>query len=649
MIRRAANKRRSGIALSIERTTMYDEVIDLLKAHEYFRGVSDAILGEIARFGTITNYEPAAVVHQLNDPLTTICFVLRGRLKTVRVDSRGNEHLFQMFERGDQYGMMLGGLGEPIPLRIFALEPSTVLTLDHEKSLELTLLYPELRRQWLQSYARSLRRRFLEPAAAQAPKVLAILHQSPATRNLAQKIIGRLQGLGEAVAVLSDAESWRSMPGLGFRSLSDDDRLIEVAEIRRQIVEWDQAKRIVVDITAAHKLDWAVLLRPADCALVFIRPNEIAPAIERLRGLEIASRGWRDKIAIVWVLEEGSGVVPVVPELQDFTSREFKICESPLPHPWGKVHSASMERLIHYLRGIKIGVALGGGAARGMAHLGVLNALDQNGIVVDMIAGTSVGAMTGVLYSAGLDCAYLASAFAADLNPPWIFRQLPSGGYWYLLYNYRTGQFDTKLRKYLRDWKLEQLAVPCLAVTADLVSGQAVVRNQGDAVQAILESINLPMLSAPICRNGQALVDGGVMNNIPADVLTSQGCNFVIAVSVTAKIARQFGANKPDTPTLSMRIPSSVQTLLRTLEVQNFSLNAIGVRPAEIVIEPEVVDFDLSEFMRARELFAVGEQAALVQVAKIQQLLARLDPTLFRLDPAILPTACETIPELQSA
>jgi hypothetical protein len=140
------------------------------------------------------------------------------------------------------------------------------------------------------------------------------------------------------------------MPGLGFRSLFDGDRLIEVAEIRRQIAEWDQAKRIVVDITAAQNLDWAVLLRPADCALVFIRPREISSAIERLRALNLASQGWRDKIAIVWVLEEGSSVAPVVPELRDFASREFKICESPLPHPWGKVHSASMERLVHYLR-----------------------------------------------------------------------------------------------------------------------------------------------------------------------------------------------------------------------------------------------------------------------------------------------------------
>jgi NTE family protein len=610
---------------------MYDDFMNLVQKHEYFRGISDAILGEIASFAKVTNYDAAAVIHQFNDPLTSICFILRGRLKAVRVDSHGDEHLFQIFERGDQYGMMLGGLGESIPVRIFALEPSTILSLDYEKAMELTLLHPDLRRQWLQTYAHSLRRHFFEPASARTPKLLATIHESPATRNLAQAIIGRLQGLGEAVSVLSDTDSWRSIPNVRFRSLFDSDRLIESAEISRQIAAWNQASRIVLDVTAGQNLDWAKVVGGAGCVLVFVRPREIGPALERLRALELASPAWRDKISIVWLLEEGSSVAPVVPELHDFASREFKICESPLPHPWGKVHSCSMERLVHYLRGVRIGVALGGGAARGMAHLGVLNALDQHGIVVDTIAGTSVGAMTGVMYSAGLDCAYLSNAFATDLKLPWIFRQLPSGGYLYLLYKYRRGQWDPMLRKYLHDWKLEQLAVPCLTVTADLVSGQAVVRDHGDAAHAILESINLPVLSAPICRNGQALIDGGVMNNIPADVLTSQGCNLVIAVSVTTKIATQFGANKPDTPTPSMRIPSSLQTMLRTLEVQNVSLNAIGVQPAEVVIAPEVADFDLSEFMRAKELFAIGEQAALVQIPKIQQLLARLDPVLFRL------------------
>jgi predicted acylesterase/phospholipase RssA len=95
------------------------------------------------------------------------------------------------------------------------------------------------------------------------------------------------------------------------------------------------------------------------------------------------------------------------------------------------------------------------------------------------------------------------------------------------------------------------------AVTVDLVTGKPVDRDRGDAVHAILESINLPVLSAPICRHGQALVDGGLVNNIPADVLVSRGCNFVIAVSVTAKMEHEFARNRPDTPSEKMRSPST--------------------------------------------------------------------------------------------
>ena len=185
------------------------------------------------------------------------------------------------------------------------------------------------------------------------------------------------------------------------------------------------------------------------------------------------------------------------------------------------------------------------------------------------------------------------------------------------------------LRKYLHDWRLEQLAVPCLSVTVDLVSGNSVVRERGDAVHAILESINLPVLSVPIVRNGQALIDGGLVNNIPADVLVSMGCNFVIAVSVTAKMETKFCDITPEKPTLSGTKPGIVPTLLRSLLVQNHSLNAFGVQPADVVIEPDVTGFDLTEFMRAKELAAIGEAAALEQIPKIQQLLARLDPQLF--------------------
>src|SRR5262249_41295371 len=156
-----------------------------------------------------------------------------------------------------------------------------------------------------------------------------------------------------------------------------------------------------------------------------------------------------------------------------------------------------------------------------------------------------------------------------------------------------------------------QLCTPCFSVTVDLVSGDSVVRDRGDATHAILESINLPVLSLPIVREGQALIDGGLVNNIPADVLVSMGCNFVIAVSVTAKMEKRFGRITPGTVNSNNKRPGTIPTILRSLLVQNYSLNAIGVQPADVVIAPDVTGIEPTEFMRAKELAAIGEAAAL--------------------------------------
>jgi predicted acylesterase/phospholipase RssA/CRP-like cAMP-binding protein len=610
---------------------MGDDILPLLKVHEYFRGVSDEALQEVVRYGRVTHHPAGSVVHEANVLLTTVGFVLRGRLKAVRIDARGTESFFRMIERGEQFGMMVGALDEPVPIRVVALETTSLLTLDYEQAMELTLTLPDLRRLWLKTYARSLRKEFLGAAPKQAPMMLALIHESPATRWAAERLVDRLRDVGEKLAVFSDSDQWRGSPNVRFRSFHHNGRELETEEIRQQVVGWQDANRVLFDIQAGRKPERTVqAMNLVDRAVYFVPAAASDAAIRRLQALDVPGRGWRDKTSVAWLLESGRPVAPFVPNLRDFVSRDYKIAETPPPWPSGRALAAGLERLVHDLRGVRIGVALGGGAARGMAHLGVLKALEQNGIVVDMIAGTSAGAMTGVLYGSGLDADYLANQFSTDLRPSWVFRHLPRGDQWYLLYKYRRGHFDPMLRKYLDDRKLEQLTIPSFSVTVDLVSGQSVVRERGDAVHAILESINLPVLSVPICSNHEALIDGGLVNNIPADVLVAMGCNFVIAVSVTAKMEKQFCDITPETPTPPRKKPTIVQTLLRSLLVQNHSLNAMGVRPADVVVEPDVTGFDLTEFMRAKELAAIGEAAALEQIPNIQQLLTRLDPQLFR-------------------
>ena len=287
------------------------------------------------------------------------------------------------------------------------------------------------------------------------------------------------------------------------------------------------------------------------------------------------------------------------------------------------------ERIVHHLRGIQIGLALGGGAARGMAHLGVLKALEQHGIYIDMLAGTSAGAMTGSLYAAGLDPDYIAHCFKTDLQPSWFFRQLPGGGYWYLLYKYRRNQFDSMLRKYLGRARMEQLILPMFTISVDLVEGEPLVREVGDATIGVLESINLPPLSLPIIGSGQALVDGGLLNNIPANVLVAKGCNFVIASTVTAKLEKDFVGIRSKGRSRSSRFFSTIQVIMRQTMIQGYNMNSVGVQPADFVVAPDVTSFDISEFTRADEMARIGEATTNATVAKLRKMLSKLDPKLF--------------------
>jgi CRP-like cAMP-binding protein len=191
---------------------MNDDIMPLLKVHDYFRGIPDQAMQEVLQDARVSHYGTGDVVHEADTLVTTIGFVLRGRLKAVRVDARGTESLFRMIERGQQFGMMIGALTEPVPIRVVALEPSTILHLDYEQALDLTFRYPEMRRLWLTTFAESVRKHFFGVAAKRAPAILALIHETPATRPVSEQLAGRLFEAGEKLRVFSDADEWRSLP-----------------------------------------------------------------------------------------------------------------------------------------------------------------------------------------------------------------------------------------------------------------------------------------------------------------------------------------------------------------------------------------------------------------------------------------------------
>jgi NTE family protein len=595
-----------------------------LRRLDWAKGLSDETFTAITSTAEWLEFRAGDVVIEVESEVTHVCFVITGRMQATLYDLLGKEIQKDTFVRGSVIGLFGVGLSDRSHLRVQANEPSAAIRLTVSDLLQLTAKHEDFQLAMFRLGANIFKRyvlgvdRFLPQ-----PSVVGIVHHTEASRPLVGRLARRLRDLDESPCIAGDDERWKPDGDIPFRLL--------VGDVRQSIPkDWASHRRLLVDVRADHSPEAMMrFLNYVDIALWCIRPQDTRAAVHLLQGLEKSIPRWRDKIRIVWLLDANAPIVPYVQELYELADRDFKLTFDAPRANQGTLLQHGFERIVHHLRGIQIGLALGGGSARGMAHLGVLKALEEHGIYIDMLAGTSAGALTGTVYAAGLDPDYIAQCFKTDLRPSWFFRHLPGGGYWYLLYKYRRNQFDSMLRKYLDRDRMEQLILPMLAISVDLVEGEPLVREVGDATSNVLESINLPPLSLPIIRSGQALVDGGLLNNIPANVLVAKGCNFVIASTVTAKLERDFIEIRSKGHSRSSRYFSSIQVILRQTMIQDYKMNSVGVQPADFVVAPDVTAFDISEFTRADEMALIGEMTTNATVSRLSQMLSKLDSRLF--------------------
>jgi hypothetical protein len=219
---------------------------------------------------------------------------------------------------------------------------------------------------------------------------------------LTQRIVNRLAQLGEQLYVLSDRDEEKQEDGISYATLCKENGELSVSKIREQIQHRRELGRLFIDGDAALDQERASqLIEFSDAVMWCVQAGDEKSAADRLKTGCAPVPGCHEKINLVWLLADGDQTSPFAPELNGLVARDFKVTFCEAQPPLGKTLAYGLERLVHYLRGVKIGLALSGGAARGMAHLGVLHVLEQNGIVVDMIAGTSAGALTGIPYASG--------------------------------------------------------------------------------------------------------------------------------------------------------------------------------------------------------------------------------------------------------
>ncbi len=253
----------------------------------------------------------------------------------------------------------------------------------------------------------------------------------------------------------------------------------------------------------------------------------------------------------------------------------------------------------------KLGLALGSGAARGFAHLGVLQALEEKKVRIDYIAGCSIGSMIGALYCSGMSVMEIID-LAVDIEPwEWIDISVPKTG---LIQGRRIEQI---IKKYTGNKRFEELEKPLAIVATDLSTGQRVILDQGYVHKAVRASIAIPGIIAPIELDGRILADGGIVDPVPVELVKHMGAEYTVGVNLGSWIEEK-------------KISSIYDVIIQSIDIlQNEILMLRGI-DADLLISPYLKDINPVTFNQVKECVHSGREAAL---EVIDELYLGLDST----------------------
>ncbi len=251
----------------------------------------------------------------------------------------------------------------------------------------------------------------------------------------------------------------------------------------------------------------------------------------------------------------------------------------------------------------RIGLALGGGAARGFAHIGVIQVLEEAGIVPDLVVGTSAGSLVAVLYASGKNGAALgelAQTMDEAAITDWAF---PGRGL------IRGEALARYVREQVGGRTLEQMRLPLGIVATDLDSGAPILFARGDPGTAVRASSSVPAVFQPVKINGREYVDGGLVSPVPVRFARQMGAEVVVAVDISA--APEGGPT--DDP---------FRMLLQTFAIMGRSINHFELRDAEVVVRPSLAGVSAAAFSSRKQSIQAGREAMLAQLPALKAKLA---------------------------
>lgn len=255
----------------------------------------------------------------------------------------------------------------------------------------------------------------------------------------------------------------------------------------------------------------------------------------------------------------------------------------------------------------RLGLALGGGAARGFAHVGVIQVLEQNGIHPDLVVGTSAGSLVAALYASGLN--------GADLERAAMSMEEATLTDWTLPFNGRGVLKGDALARYVRQAVggrvIEQMPLPLGILATDLGNGQGTLFRRGDAALAVRASSAVPGVFTPVSIGGREYVDGGLVAPVPVSQARAMGAEVVLAVDISSD---------PEGNNAS----GLLQVLLQTTAIMGHSINRHELRSAEVVVRPALSGVGSADFSSRQRSIVAGRAAMQAALPRLKAELAKL-------------------------
>ncbi|MDD5131572.1 MAG: patatin-like phospholipase family protein [bacterium] len=250
----------------------------------------------------------------------------------------------------------------------------------------------------------------------------------------------------------------------------------------------------------------------------------------------------------------------------------------------------------------KVALVLGGGGARGLAHAGVVQVFAEELLPVDIIVGTSVGALIGSLYAAGVPADTIVDmAQNMTWNKLVSFKISPVG-------LYSTKRMEEYVSKYIGNKRFDELKIPFACVAVDIRNGEKIILKEGQVAPAVRASSTMPGLFQPVEYRHRLLMDGGIIDNVPADVAKLMGADIIIAVDVTAEV----GIAKTN---------NALLILSQVIYIRGNFLAQEQLKLADLVISPDVKNITVSELNRGVECVDAGIIATRAKVKQIKKVI----------------------------